>query len=72
MEPRPFTEGERKSIAFLFDEAVIYDNYALLPWKGATYVLAPIGDGVEYACTSPDVLITCYSFSKIKEHLDAN
>jgi hypothetical protein len=64
--------GERKSIAFLFDGAEVYLNYALVPWRGEVYVLAPIGDSAEYACTSSDVLITAYSFSKIKERLDAN
>lgn len=71
MEPRPFTAGERKSIAFLFDGAEVYYNYALVPWRGVVYALTPIGDSDEYACTSADVLITGYSFSKIKERLNA-
>lgn len=71
MEPRPFTEGERKSIAFLFDGAEVYYNYALLPWQGTVYTLAPIGDSAEYACTSGDVLVTGYSISKIREDLNA-
>lgn len=71
MEPRPFTEGERNSIAFLFDGAEVYYNYALLPWQGTVYALTPIGDSAEYACTSKDVLVTGYSFSKIKERLNA-
>lgn len=70
MEPRPFTAGERSSIAFLFDGAEVYYNYALLPWQGTVYTLTPIGDSAEYACTSRDVLITSYSISKIKEELD--
>lgn len=70
MEPRPFTAGERSSIAFLFDGAEVYYNYALLPWQGAVYTLTPIGDSAEYACTSRDVLITSYSISKIREELD--
>lgn len=70
MEPRPFTAGERSSIAFLFDGAEVYYNYALLPWQGTVYTLTPIGDSAKYACTSRDVLITSYSISKIKEELD--
>lgn len=69
MEPRPFTEGERKSIAFLFEGAEVYYNYALVPWRGVVYTLTPIGDSAEYACTSSDVLVTGYSFSKIRERL---
>lgn len=72
MEPRPFTDGERKSLDFLFDNIVIYDNYARLSWRGGDYIVAPIGDSAEYACTSRDVLITGYSFSKIKERLNEN
>jgi len=72
MEPRPFTVGERSSIALLFDGAEVYYNYALLPWRGALYTLTPIGDSAEYACTSRDVLITSYSISKIKEELGAD
>lgn len=71
MEPRPFTEGERKSIAFLFSGAEVYLNYALVSWRGKVYVLAPIGDSNEYSCTSSDVLLTGYSFSTIREQLDA-
>ena len=67
-----FTDGEKKSIKFLFDNVEIYDNYARLHWHGKDYVIAPIGDSAEYACTSSDVLLTGYSFSKIKERLDAN
>lgn len=33
--------------------------------------MAPIGDSNEYACTSSDVLLTGYSFSVIRERLDA-
>ena len=72
MEPRSFTEGERKSIAFLFEGAEVYRNYARLYWRGDVYVLTPIGDSDEYACTSSDVLVTAYSFSKIKERLNEN
>lgn len=72
MEPRAFTVGERKSLEFLFDDIVVYDNYARLRWRGVEYVVAPIGDSAEYACTSSDVLVTGYSFSKIKERLDAD
>ena len=72
MEPRPFTVGERKSIAFLFEGAEVYYNYALVPWRGVVYTLAPIGDSAEYACTSRDVLVTGYSFSKIRERLDVH
>lgn len=70
MEPRAFTEGEKRSIAFLFDGAEIFDNYAKLRWRGECYIMAPIGGSDEYACTSPDVLITGYSFSTIKERLN--
>lgn len=70
MEPRPFTAGERSSIAFLFDGAEVYYNYALLPWQGTVYTLTPIGDSAKYACTSRDVLITSYSISKIRDELD--
>lgn len=66
-----FTEGERKSLEFLFDDIVIYDNYARLRWHGEDFIIAPIGDSAEYACTSSDVLVTAYSFSKIKERLNA-
>lgn len=72
MEPREFTDGEKKSLKFLFDDVVVYDNYALLRWHGEEYVVAPIGDTAEYACTSRDVLITGYSFSKIRDRLDAD
>lgn len=72
MEPRAFTEGERKSLEFLFDDIVVYDNYARLQWHGVEYVLAPIGDSAEYACTSSEALFTAYSFSKVKELLDAD
>lgn len=72
MEPRPFTEGERRSIAFLFSGAEVYLNYALVSWRGKVYVLAPIGDSAEYSCTSSDLLITAYSLSKIKERLDVD
>lgn len=72
MEPRPFTVGERNSIAFLFEGAEVYYNYALLPWHGTVYTLTPIGDSAEYACTSRDVLITGYSISKIREELDVD
>lgn len=72
MEPRAFTEGERKSLEFLFDGIVVHDNYAQLRWRGVEYVVAPIGDSAEYACTSSEALINAYSFSKIKELLDAN
>jgi len=72
MEPRPFTAGERSSIAFLFDGAEVYYNYALLPWQSTVYTLTPIGDSAEYACTSKDVLVTGYSISKIKEELDVD
>lgn len=71
MEPRPFTEGEKKSLEFLFDDIVVYDNYAQLKWRSEEYIIAPIGDTAEYACTSSEVLITGYSFSKIKEQLNA-
>ena len=71
MEPRAFTEGEKKSLEFLFDDIVVYDNYAQLKWRSEEYVIAPIGDTAEYACTSPVALITGYSFSKIKESLNA-
>ena len=72
MEPRAFTEGERKSLEFLFDDIEVYDNYARLRRGGEEYVVAPIGDSAEYACTSSDALITGYSFSKIKERLNAS
>lgn len=72
MEPRAFTEGERKSLEFLFDDIVVYDNYARLQWRGVEYVVAPIGDSAEYVCTSPESLFTAYSFSRIKEELDAD
>ena len=71
MEPRDFTEGEKRSIAFLFDGVEIFNNYARFRWRGEEYVMAPIGASNEFACTSPDVLLTGYSFSKIKERLDA-
>lgn len=71
MEPRAFTEGERKSLEFLFDDITIYDNYAQLQWRSEVYIIAPIGDSAEYACTSPVALISDYSFSKIKERLNA-
>lgn len=70
MEPREFTEGEKKSIEFLFNDVEVFSNYARLRWHGKEYVMAPIGDSAEYACTSSDVLLTGYSFSKIKERLD--
>ena len=70
MEPRNFTEGEKKSLNFLFDDIDIFDNYATLRWHDHEYVVAPIGDSAEYACTSSDTLFTSYSFSKIKEQLD--
>lgn len=66
-----FTEGEKKSITFLFDNVEMHDNYAILRWRGEEYVLAPIGDSAEYACTSSSVLFTSYSFSKVKEYLNA-
>lgn len=69
MEPRSFTEGERKSLEFLFDTITIYDNYAHLHWRGQLYVITPIGDSAEYACTSPVALFTAFSFSAIKEFL---
>lgn len=72
MEPRLFTEGEKKSIEFLFDDVEMFDNYAKVHWRGEEYVMAPIGDSAEYACTSSDVLVTGYSFSKIKERLSEN
>ena len=72
MEPRAFTVGERKSIAFLFDSAEVYRNYALVPWGEEVFVLAPIGDSAEYSCTSSTALITAYSLSKIKERLDVD
>ena len=71
MEPRLFTEGEKKSLEFLFDDIAVYDNYAQLKWHSEEYVIAPIGDSAEYACTSPVALFTAYSFSKIKEMLNA-
>jgi hypothetical protein len=71
MEPRIFTEGERKSLDFLFDDVDIYDNYARLRWHDIEYVVAPIGDTFEYSCTSPDTLITSFSFTAIKEQIDA-
>ena len=69
MEPRAFTEGEKKSLTFLFDDVELYSNYARLRWRGGVYVVAPIGDSAEYSCVSGDVLITAFSFSKIKERL---
>ena len=72
MEPRAFTDGEKKSLEFLFDDITIYDNYARLRWRSEDYVIAPIGDSAEYSCTSPVALITAYSFSKIKERLNAS
>ena len=72
MEPRNFTEGEKKSLEFLFDDITIYNNYAQLQWRSEEYIIAPIGDSAEYACTSPLVLFTAYSFSKIKEQLNAD
>lgn len=72
MEPRVFTEGERKSLEFLFDDIDVYDNYARLRWRGGVYVVAPIGDSAEYSCVSPDTLITGFSFSRIKEQLVEN
>ena len=69
MEPRLFTEGEKKSIEFLFDDVEMHENYARVFWRGVEYVMAPIGDSAEYACTSSDVLITGYSFSKIRDRL---
>lgn len=71
MEPRPFTDGEKKSLEFLFDDITIYDNYARLRWRSEDYIIAPIGDSAEYACTSPVALFSAYSFSKIKEWLSA-
>lgn len=72
MEPRAFTEGERKSIAFLFRGAEVYRNYALVSWRDVVYVIAPIGDSAEYSCTSPTTIFTGYSLSKIKEQLNAD
>lgn len=71
MEPRALTEGEKRSIEFLFDDVEMFDNYATVHWKGKAYIMAPIGDSNEYACTSSDVLLTGYSFSVIRERLDA-
>ncbi len=69
MEPRLLTEGEKKSIEFLFDDVEIHENYAKVLWRGVEYVMAPIGDSAEYSCTSSDTLITGYSFSKIRDRL---
>lgn len=70
MEPRPFTDGEKKSLEFLFDDITIYDNYARLRWRSEEFIVAPIGDSAEYACTSPVALFTSYSFSEIKGWLN--
>lgn len=71
MEPRAFTEAEKKSLQFFFDRVEVYRNYALMEWRGKGYVIAPIADSFEFACTSDDVLLTGYSFSEIKDQLVA-
>nr|DAW37469.1 MAG TPA: hypothetical protein [Caudoviricetes sp.] len=71
MEPRPFTEAEKQMINFFFYVKEMHDNYVKVLCKRKEYVIAPIGDSFDYACTSEDELFTEHSFSKIKDRLDA-
>lgn len=71
MEPRPFTEAEKQMINFFFYIKELCDNHVKIIHQNKEYVIAPIGDSFEYACTSEDTLFTCHSFSKIKDQLDA-
>lgn len=65
-----FTEIEKKTIAVFFYVKEMHDNYAVVRWRRKEYVIAPIGDSTEYACTSVDVLVTGKSFSEIRDQLD--
>ena len=58
-------------IQFFFYVKEMHDNYVEIVYNEKDYIIAPIGDTFEYACTSEDEMFTDHSFSRIMERLDA-
>lgn len=59
-------------IQFFFYVKEMHDNYVEIIHNEKDYIIAPIGDTFEYACTSEDKMFTDHSFSRIMERLDGS